>query len=48
MVTLKLNALPPVAAAEFVLVIARPLLTVRVKLWLALGLTPFAAVMVRG
>jgi hypothetical protein len=47
-VTVKLKALPPVATAELALVIASPLLTVRVKLWVALGLTPLAAVIVRG
>jgi hypothetical protein len=47
-VTVKLNAWPPVATAEAALVIASPLLTVKVKLWVALGLTPLAAVIVRG
>ena len=33
--TLKLNAFPAVAVAEFALVMARPLFTVRTKLWVA-------------
>src|ERR1019366_8697060 len=41
-VTVKLNALPAVADAEFALVMARPLFTVRVKLWVAVPAELFA------
>ena len=42
-VTVKLNAVPEVAVAEFALVMASPLLTVKVKAWVAVPVEFLAA-----
>ena len=42
MVTVKLNALPEVAVAVAALVMASPLLTVRMKAWVAVPVAFFA------
>ena len=47
-VTVKVPAVPSVKVAWLAEVMAAAASTVRVKLWVALGLTPLAAVMVNG
>ena len=46
-VTVKVNAAPTVAIAEAALVMAGPWPTMTVRVWVALGVTPLAAVTVR-